>query len=109
MQNLVPIGRFSQICRLTVKALRLYDETGLLRPAMVDADTGYRYYSLAQAADAEQIQLLRSLEVPLDEIQTILTERDAGLRRAWLDRHRERIEARIAGHQRVLNRQHDGV
>lgn len=103
MQNLVPIGRFSQICRLTVKALRLYDEMGLLRPAMVDADTGYRYYSLAQAADAEQIQLLRSLEVPLDEIQTILTERDAGLRRAWLDRHRERIEARIAGHQRVLN------
>ena len=51
MRNLVPIGRFSKICRLTVKALRLYDELSLLRPAMVDTQSGYRFYSLAQATE----------------------------------------------------------
>ncbi len=42
MKNLVPIGRFSTICRLSLKALRLYDEMGLLRPALVDPGSGYR-------------------------------------------------------------------
>jgi DNA-binding transcriptional MerR regulator len=49
MKNLLPIGRFSQLTRLTIKALRLYDELGLLRPAYVDPDTAYRYYSLGPA------------------------------------------------------------
>ena len=40
MRRLVPIGRFSQITRLTPKALRIYDEMGLLPPARVDPDTG---------------------------------------------------------------------
>jgi DNA-binding transcriptional MerR regulator len=64
MKNLVPIGRFSRLCRLTIPALRHYDELGLLRPAAVDVDTGYRYYSLVQAGEAERIRLLRSIEMP---------------------------------------------
>jgi hypothetical protein len=52
VKTLVPIGRFSAICRLSQKALRLYDEMGLLRPAWVDPDSGYRYYALAQAIEA---------------------------------------------------------
>ena len=39
MKTLVPIWRFSAICRLSQKALRLYDEVGLLRPAWVDPDS----------------------------------------------------------------------
>ena len=38
MENLVPIGRFSSLCRLTVKALRCYDDLGLLKPAVVKSD-----------------------------------------------------------------------
>ena len=95
MRNLVPIGRFAVIARLSVKALRHYDELGLLRPALVDAATGYRYYSAAQATDAERIRLLRALEVPLDEIAAILRERDAAALRARLERHRARLEARV--------------
>ncbi len=64
MKGLVPIGRFSKVARLSVKALRRYDEQGLLRPALVDRDTGYRYYALSQALEAERIRLLRSLELP---------------------------------------------
>jgi len=40
--GLVPIGRFSKMTRLSVKALRLYDENGLLPPAHVDPSSGYR-------------------------------------------------------------------
>ena len=43
--ELMTIGRFARVTGLTVKALRHYDEVGLLRPAAVDAETGYRSYS----------------------------------------------------------------
>ncbi|MFC1642979.1 hypothetical protein ACFL5O_09905, partial [Myxococcota bacterium] len=41
MPNLLPIDRFFRLARLTIKALRLYDEQGVLRPAYVESDTGY--------------------------------------------------------------------
>jgi DNA-binding transcriptional MerR regulator len=93
VKNLVPIGRFSEICRLSQKALRLYDEMGLLRPAWVDPDSGYRYYAVAQALEAERIRLLRQVEVPLEEISALL--RDPTSRAHVLDRHRRRLEARV--------------
>ena len=102
MDNLVPIGRFAQVTRLSVKALRHYDELGLLRPALVSAETGYRYYSLGQALEAERIRLLRALDVPLDEIGALLREREAGAVQARLSSHRERIESRIAADRRRL-------
>ncbi len=42
------IGEFSKLAQVTVKALRLYDERGLLVPARVDRSSGYRFYSAAQ-------------------------------------------------------------
>jgi len=106
MKSLMPIGRFSKICRLTVKALRHYDEQGLLRPARVDPDSGYRYYSLAQAAEAERIRLLRALEMPLDEIKALLDCHDPEVVRASLGRHQQQIEAQVADGQRALNLLH---
>jgi DNA-binding transcriptional MerR regulator len=100
VKNLVPIGRFSAICRLSQKALRLYDEMGLLRPAWVDPDSGYRYYAVAQALEAERIRLLRSLEVPLEELAELL--RDPTARARILDRHRRRLEERVDELQALL-------
>jgi len=102
VNDLLPIGRFSRLCRLTVKALRHYDELGLLRPAYVDPDSGYRYYGVAQAAEAERIRVLRSLELPLHEIQAVLRERDTQAVRARLQSHGERIRERIEEQNRAL-------
>lgn len=102
MHDLLPIGRFSKITRLTIKALRYYDETGLLKPALVDSETGYRYYSLTQTAVAERIRLLRDLDIPLDEIKTIILETDKQAFRQHLERHRRRIEEQAARYQQVL-------
>jgi hypothetical protein len=57
---LMPIGGFARLCRLSVKRLRHYDDLGLLRPAWVDPDSGYRYYRADQAREALSIGLLRS-------------------------------------------------
>ncbi|HEX7491285.1 MAG TPA: MerR family transcriptional regulator [Candidatus Limnocylindrales bacterium] len=90
MRNLLPIGRFSEICRLSIPALRHYDELGLLPPAAVDPDTGYRYYSISQAEDAERIRTLRFLEMPLPEIRALLAG-DAVRTKALLETHRQRL------------------
>jgi MerR family regulatory protein len=52
MPDLMPIGRFSRACRLSIKALRHYDELGLLRPAFIDPRSAYRYYGREQAPTA---------------------------------------------------------
>ena len=68
----MPIGRFSKSCRLTIKALRHYDEIGILKPAYVDTATGYRYYQQHQAKTAVLISMLRSLDIPIPTIKNLL-------------------------------------
>jgi DNA-binding transcriptional MerR regulator/predicted transcriptional regulator YdeE len=101
-ETLLPIGRFSRLCGLTVKALRHYDDIHLLRPARVDESTGYRYYSVEQLAEAGAIARLRELDVPLEECRTILAERDPEAVRVHLRAHGARLEARVGDAERSL-------
>ena len=66
------IGMFSQICRVTPKTLRHYDEIGLLRPCRIDRFTGYRYYSTDQLPRMNQILSLRQMGFSLTEILSLL-------------------------------------
>jgi PPM family protein phosphatase len=68
---LLPIGAFARSARLSPKALRLYDELGLLRPAFVDPSTGYRFYDPAQLEQARLVAWLRRLGMPLARIQVV--------------------------------------
>src|SRR5215211_6104432 len=61
---LLTIGEFSRATHLSIKALRHYDDVGLLRPSEVDRDTGYRLYSTAQVPTAQLIRRFRALEMP---------------------------------------------
>jgi DNA-binding transcriptional MerR regulator len=100
--SLMPIGRFSRLTGLSVKALRHYDELGLLRPAAVDAQTGYRSYSSAQVGQAAAIRTLRRLELPLDDIATLLsTDEPAVVRRVLVD-HQRRTAWRSAQLNTIL-------
>jgi effector-binding domain-containing protein len=102
VDGLVPIGRFSDMTRLTVKALRHYADLGLLSSAHVDQSSGYRYYRLGQANRAEAIRILRRIDMPLDEIAEVLATDDPELIGKRLDRHRERLAARLADDERRL-------
>jgi DNA-binding transcriptional MerR regulator len=70
--ELLGIGEFARRSRLSPKALRLYDEMGLLLPVRVDAASGYRFYGVDQLEQARFVATLRQLKVPLAEIKAIL-------------------------------------
>jgi DNA-binding transcriptional MerR regulator len=65
-------GQFSRRSQLSIKALRLYDRLGLLRPAAVDGRNGYRGYDESQLFTARLIVLLRSLDMPLQEVAHVV-------------------------------------
>ena len=94
--QLMPIGRFSRLTGLGVKALRHYDELGLLVPAAVDDDTGYRFYSADQVDRAEAIGVLRRLDMPLEEIRSTLAAGDPATLRATLVSHQRQMASRDA-------------
>jgi DNA-binding transcriptional MerR regulator len=68
----ISIGEFAQLSRLSPKALRLYDELGVLVPSRVDQASGYRYYDTAQLEAARLVVLLRQLQLPLAAIKELL-------------------------------------
>ncbi|RPF30396.1 DNA-binding transcriptional MerR regulator [Streptomyces sp. TLI_185] len=75
---------------LSITALRHYDDVGLLAPAYVDPDTGYRRYRPNQVDEARLYAALRRLEVPVDAMRAV---REHGVG-AVLAEHRERLQAR---------------
>ena len=103
MDDVLTIGRFARLTGLSIGALRHYDELGLLVPAEVDRWTGYRRYRRDQLDRARAIARLRDLDLPLDEMAAVLDEPDELSRLAVLDRHRQRIEARVNRGQHVLH------
>ncbi|MGW0180003.1 MerR family transcriptional regulator, partial [Nocardia sp. NPDC003345] len=69
--GLLTIGAFARAARLTPKALRLYDDLGLLPPAAVDPESGYRFYDSDQLEQARLIAQLRSIGMPLAEVDAV--------------------------------------
>ncbi|WP_199809554.1 MerR family transcriptional regulator [Streptomyces sp. NRRL S-920] len=69
--GLLTIGAFARAARLSPKALRLYDELGLVTPARVDPVSGYRLYAPAQLEQARLVAWLRRLGMPLNRIQRV--------------------------------------
>lgn len=64
-KNLLSIGELSKITGVHIKALRYYDSLGILTPAHVDPENGYRYYSFCQKAVVDAIQFCIDLDIPL--------------------------------------------
>lgn len=69
---MLKIGDFSRVAQVSVRALRLYDEMGLLKPAQIDRFTDYRYYSLDQLPTLNRILALKDLGLALDQIKQLL-------------------------------------
>ena len=68
----ISIGEFARRSRLSLKALRLYDERGVLVPSRVDQASGYRYYDIAQLDQARLVVMMRELQLPLAAIKQLL-------------------------------------
>jgi PPM family protein phosphatase len=71
--GLMTIGAFARASRLSPRALRLYDELGLLSPARIDPVSQYRLYDPAQLEQARLVAWLRRLGLPLNRIRLVIS------------------------------------
>lgn len=69
---MLSIGEFSKICGVSTKTLRYYDEIGLINPDEINAESGYRYYSIEQLKRMLYINRLKSYHFSLEEIKMML-------------------------------------
>jgi DNA-binding transcriptional MerR regulator/effector-binding domain-containing protein len=95
MKILLTIGEFSRMTHLSVKALRHYHDVGLLEPADVDTSSGYRLYAATQVPTAQLIRRFRDLEMPLEDVRSVLSAPDTAARNAAIAAHLERMEDRL--------------
>lgn len=98
------IGDFSRLARVTIKTLHHYAEAGVLRPAHVDPQTGYRYYTADQLERLQQILMLKDVGFSLEEIGAALGEENRARLAVLLQEHRERLTRNIAEDQLRLKR-----
>jgi DNA-binding transcriptional MerR regulator len=102
MSSSLAIGDFSRATHLTVKTLRHYHETGLLEPAQVDPQTGYRRYTTEQIPVAQIIKRFRDLDMPLNEIRAVLSAPDVQARNDLIAAHLKRLENDLARTQTAV-------
>jgi DNA-binding transcriptional MerR regulator len=106
--RLLTIGVFARRSRLSIKALRLYDKSGLLTPADVDPGTGYRRYRESQLLRARLIVMMRRAGIPLAQVAEIVAAPSPGgadlLAAYWT-----RTERRFTVQRELVSRLHTSL
>ena len=110
------ISEFSRLSRIPLQTLRYYDQLGILKPAMTDESTGYRYYYAEQLLEINRIVIYKELGFTLQQIARLLhedisTEQIRGMLRLKeseiarrLDMERSRL-VRVKERMRLLERE----
>jgi DNA-binding transcriptional MerR regulator len=102
---LLKIGDFAKISQVTVKALRYYDEMGLIKPIEIEPHSGYRYYSFDQLPRLNRILALKDLGLSLDQIGDLLKKGlPAEQLRGMLRLKQAEIQERLVEEQERLER-----
>ena len=96
------IGDFSRATHMTVKTLRHYHQIGLLEPADIDPQTGYRRYALEQIPTAQVVRRFRDLGMPLEEVRTVLATADVEARNRHISAHLGRLEEELGRTRRAV-------
>ncbi|MDV3220528.1 MerR family transcriptional regulator [Intrasporangium sp.] len=102
-EPLMSIGTFSRASSISIKALRAYHAQGILEPAIVDDETGFRNYHVGQLADAAVVRRLRDLDVPLAAIRDVLAARDPEVTRRVLTEHTARMRSELERAERIVS------
>jgi DNA-binding transcriptional MerR regulator len=102
MRSSLSIGDFARATHLSIKTLRHYHRSGLLEPAEVDPQTGYRRYTTDQIPTAQIIRRFRNLDMPLNEIRAVLAAPDLRTRNGLIAAHLSRLEGNLARTQSAV-------
>lgn len=95
MKKLYSIGETASILGLSVQMLRNYSNMGLVEPQVIDAESGYRYYSFEQFHFIDRIKYLRSMGVSLHDIKKIFEDGDVGALVSHLQKRKGEVEAEL--------------
>ena len=95
MAVLLSIGEFSTMTRLSRKALRHYHDVGVLEPARIDPETGYRFYDTSQVRSAHLIRQFRELDMPVAEVKAVLDAPSDAVRNEVIEAHLRRLEEQV--------------
>jgi DNA-binding transcriptional MerR regulator len=96
------IGEFGRLGGVSVRTLRHYDEIGLLRPASVDPDTGYRGYLPAQLGQLNRIMALKELGLSLTQTRRLLDGITLDELHGMLILRRAQLEHELEAHRNHL-------
>ncbi len=101
---MLSIGEFSNICKVSAKTLRYYAEIGLLLPAEINPETGYRYYSVEQLETMLFINRLKDYGFSLDEIKFILNSKESQDEQLYnaLGRKKKEIGRQLLAYEKIL-------
>lgn len=94
-EGLLPIGKMAKANRVTIAALRLYDQMDLLKPAHIDTESGYRYYDIRQSSRLDFIRYMRELGLGLSQIRDLLQKEDIALIEERLIEKRSQIDMQM--------------
>jgi DNA-binding transcriptional MerR regulator len=95
--KMLRIGEFSRLSQVTIKALRYYDDVGLLKPDHIDPFTGYRYYSVEQIPIIHRIVAFKELGLSLEQIANLLDDQGSSEHiRDTLQKQHAEIKQRIS-------------
>ena len=93
--NLLFIGELSKLTGASLRSLRYYEKINLLKPAYIDPDSGYRYYSFDHTRLVELIMFCIELDIPLKELTTFTDADDAIDFRAFLTHGKKIAEQKL--------------
>lgn len=103
LRGLLRIGVFSQVSGVSIKALRLWDELGLLKPVIVDSESGYRYYRASQLHNVDRLLMVKSLGIPMTRLKAWAQEEGCEtFVELTGERYFERVEAELEARRRTL-------
>ena len=93
--NKLSIGQMAKLNRVSERALRLYQQKGILEPCEIDENTGYRYYGISQSTKLDMIMQLQFLGLSLDEIKEVNDRKDISLLKDIASNHLATIEEQL--------------
>jgi DNA-binding transcriptional MerR regulator len=101
-KGLYTIGEISKLKKITTKALRFYDEIGLLKPYLVDPENQYRYYHPDQLLHVDIIKAARNLEISPNELVPFFEQQDTKGLITLLEEQKEKAKAKLNKLQDVI-------
>ncbi|MCL2294848.1 MAG: MerR family transcriptional regulator [Spirochaetes bacterium] len=100
--QLLSIGEISKSTGVSIKSLRYYERIKVLKPAFIDPDSGYRYYSFAQIYLVEVIRSCIELDIPLKKLTEFFDANDAFDLRKFLFHGKKIVEQKLQRFQKIL-------